>query len=387
MNHHAAPEWQEGALVDVARPEAPIGYGIVQVGPYVRGGVPVLAIRDLFRPSVRTAHRSSPNIEALYRRSRVVPGDLLISVKGTTGRVGLVPDGFEGNISRDVARVRLRSEHNPRYWLHLLRSDGAQSILQQAAVGTTRQELSIATLKTLHFRYPDEAEQDRLVAALDDIDGQVAALERLIAKREAIKQGMMQQLLTGETRLPGFTGAWTQTTLGQVARIKTGSRNNQDKTPSGRYPFFVRSATVERIDTFSYDCEAILVPGEGGIGSIFHYINGKFEVHQRVYKVSDFSSQVSGRFLYYFMRQFFGPHAMENSVKATVDSLRLPTFKSFEIRLPASQEQEAIVAALDDADAEIEALRERLKKARAIKTGMMQQLLTGRVRLPAEAAS
>jgi type I restriction enzyme, S subunit len=379
--------WFEASLSEVARSDSPIGYGIIQVGPYVRGGVPVLAIRDLLKPTISTAHRTSPHIDAQYRRSRVTADDILISVKGTTGRVGIVPDGFEGNISRDVARVRLREDHDPRYWLQMLRSAEAQQELQLAAVGTTRQELSIGPLKKLKFCFPGKGEQERIAAALADADELVAALEHSITKTRALMQGMMQQLLTGRVRLPGFAEPWHKTFLGDISRIKTGSRNNQDKQASGKYPFYVRSAVVERINTYSYDCEAILVPGEGRIGSILHYVNGKFEVHQRVYKISDFSTDVSGRFVYYYMQQFFGSHALENSVKATVDSLRLPTFRGFPLNIPGYDEQQAIAAALDDADAEIAALAQRLTKARDVKVGMMQQLLTGRTRLPVPEAA
>ena len=234
---------------------------------------------------------------------------------------------------------------------------------------------------------PPPDEQAAIGRALDDADDLIDVLERLIAKKQSIKQGMMQQLLAGPTRLPGFSDPWRNFSLGEVARIETGSRNNQDKKPHGQYPFFVRSATVEHINTYSYDCEAILIPGEGGIGSIFHYINGKFEVHQRVYKISEFAEHLSGRFIYHFMRQYFGAHAMENSVKATVDSLRLPTFKNFRLRLPSIDEQEAIVRVLDDAESEIDVLQQRLDKARAVKTGMMQKLLTGRTRFAVGVAS
>jgi type I restriction enzyme S subunit len=229
----------------------------------------------------------------------------------------------------------------------------------------------------------DLVAQRRIAEALTSIDHQIGALERLIAKREAINQGMMQQLLTGGARLPGFAGKWPEVRLGEIANIKTGSRNNQDKQITGRYPFYVRSATVERIDTYSYDCEAILVPGEGGIGSIFHYVDGKFEVHQRVYKISQFDAGTAGKFVYYYMKQFFGRYAMEHSVKATVDSLRLPTFVGFAMRTPEDvDEQRAIAAVLDDSEAEIGRLGSHLTKAEAIKQGMMQELLTGRTRLP-----
>jgi type I restriction enzyme S subunit len=176
---------------------------------------------------------------------------------------------------------------------------------------------------------------------------------------------------------------WVYTTLKHVSTIKTGAKNNQDKEPGGKYPFFVRSANVERINSASYDGEAILIPGEGGIGSIFHFVNGKHEVHQRVYRISDFSSDIHARFLYFYMMNFFGPYAMRNSVKATVDSLRLPTFLEFPIRMPQSySEQERIVCALEDVHLLIESQNRLIAKKRLMKQGAMHQLLTGLTRLP-----
>jgi type I restriction enzyme S subunit len=167
-----------------------------------------------------------------------------------------------------------------------------------------------------------------------------------------------------------------------VARIGTGSRNNQDKSVDGDYPFFVRSQEVERIGTFTYDCEAILIPGEGNIGKIYHYINGKFEAHQRVYVLRDFHSDVECRYIHLFMRQFFERHAMANTVKATVDSLRRPTFESFEILLPASrEEQRAIADAISDLENEEACFVAKRSKLDELRQGMMQQLLTGRIRL------
>ena len=207
-------------------------------------------------------------------------------------------------------------------------------------------------------------------------------MEALIAKKQAIKQASMQQLLTGKTRLPGFSGTWETKRLGDIATIKTGSKNNEDKDENGQYPLFVRSAIVERINSYCFDGEAILVPGEGGIENIFHYINGRFDCHQRVYMINRFVDDVFGKLIYYIMILQFGRHAMQNTVKATVDSLRLPTFKNFSFSIPKDvAEQHAIASVLSDMDAEIIALEQRRDKTRAIKQGMMQQLLTGRVSL------
>lgn len=175
---------------------------------------------------------------------------------------------------------------------------------------------------------------------------------------------------------------WDVVELGEVAFIKTGSKNNQDKKENGQYPFFVRSATVEQIDTYSYACEAILIPGEGNIGSIFHYINGKFDAHQRVYVIRDFNN-VIGKFVFFALKQNFGKHAMGNTVKATVDSLRLPTFQNFKFAIPKSTaEQTAIAAALSDTDALIGSLKTLIAKKQAIKLSAMQNLLSGKIRLP-----
>jgi len=229
---------------------------------------------------------------------------------------------------------------------------------------------------------PKKAEQEAIAEALSDTDALIESLEQLIVKKRHIKQGTMQELLTGKKRLPGFSGDWEVKWLGEIACIKTGSRNNEDKIEDGAYPFFVRSPHVERINSYSHESEAILVPGEGNIGKIFHYINGRFDVHQRVYAITQFLPEVSGKYVYFYMDMNFGTHAMQNSVKATVDSLRLPSFQNFEIVMPVrKEEQTAIATILSDMDTEIAALETRLAKTRALKQGMMHELLTGKTRL------
>lgn len=267
--------------------------------------------------------------------------------------------------------------------------------------GTAQPKLNKQTCLKIKIIKPPKPEQTAIATALSDTDALITELEKLLAKKQAIKTATMQQLLTGKTRLPEFAHRadgtpkgslktewgdipedWEVVALGDVAFIKTGSKNNQDKQENGQYPFFVRSATIEKINSYSYDCEAILIPGEGGIGNIFHYINGKFDAHQRVYVIRDFKN-VIGKFVFYSLKQNFGKHALENTVKATVDSLRLPTFQRFNFAIPKSTtEQTAIAQILGDMDSEITALQVQIEKLREIKQGMMQNLLTGKIRLP-----
>ena len=94
---------------------------------------------------------------------------------------------------------------------------------------------------------------------------------------------------------------WDVDRIKNRASITTGAKNTQDKIDDGEYPFFVRSQTVERINTYSYDGEAVLTAGDGvGTGKVFHYITGKFDFHQRVYKISDFSNTLDGRYFFFY---------------------------------------------------------------------------------------
>src|SRR3989338_984802 len=94
---------------------------------------------------------------------------------------------------------------------------------------------------------------------------------------------------------------WEVDKIQNLADITTGAKNTQDRIPDGDYPFFVRSQTVERINSYSFDGEAVLTAGDGvGTGKVFHYINGKFDFHQRVYKISNFSDRLDGYFFYLY---------------------------------------------------------------------------------------
>lgn len=174
---------------------------------------------------------------------------------------------------------------------------------------------------------------------------------------------------------------WEENELGNLAFIKTGSKNNEDKVSGGKYPFYVRSEKVERINTFSYDTEAILVPGEGNIGSVFHYVNGKFDVHQRVYAITNFRDTLNAKYLYWFMVKNFGSYALSQTSKATVDSLRLPAFKNFCVVIPPLHEQQAIADALTAFDTHINNLSKLIEKKKMIRDGAVEDLVSGKRRL------
>jgi len=170
---------------------------------------------------------------------------------------------------------------------------------------------------------------------------------------------------------------WEVDSVKNLAHIATGSKNTQDRVENGAYPFFVRSQTVERINSYSYDGEAVLTAGDGvGTGKVFHYINGKFDTHQRVYRISDFSSRINGYYFYLYFSSRFYDRIMQMTAKSSVDSVRMEMIADMQIPLPLTKaEQEAIARALSDTDALIESLEQLIAKKRHIKQGAMQELL------------
>ncbi|MBR4675974.1 MAG: restriction endonuclease subunit S [Victivallales bacterium] len=166
---------------------------------------------------------------------------------------------------------------------------------------------------------------------------------------------------------------WTVKPLGDLAFIKTGSKNTQDAIPSGKYPFFVRSPKVERINSYSYDGEAVLVAGDGvGAGKVFYYVNGKHDCHQRVYRLRDFSSEIYGRYIYYVLSSQFPSYMEQQNDKASVDSLRLPAFKKFPVFYPKLSEQHKIVSAIDCVEHTINMFQSELSKCQNVKQSMLQ---------------
>lgn len=314
-------------------------------------------------------------------QKRCTASDIMIGRYGPP--VFQILRGIEGAYNVALIKVIPSSRIDREYLFYVLRQEKLFQLIDALSRRSSGQTgVDMPALKEFGLPLPSIPEQISIATALSDVDALLAKLDQLIAKKRDLKQATMQQLLTGQTRLPGFSGNWEAKRLGEISRIKTGSRNNEDKVEGGEYPFFVRSENVERINSYSHDCEAILVPGEGRIGDIFHYINGRFDVHQRVYAITQFTPGVSAKYVHLYMAMNFGAWAMQNTVKATVDSLRLPTFQTFEMRIPPTeQEQTAIATMLSDMDDELATLEVRRDKTLEIKQGMMQELLTGSIRL------
>ncbi|WP_153731835.1 restriction endonuclease subunit S [Sporosarcina obsidiansis] len=249
------------------------------------------------------------------------------------------------------------------------------------ATGTSVYGLSKPNLQNLKIVLPDKKEQEKIGSILSVWDKTIELKKQLIRQKKEHKKGLMQNLLSGRVRFPGYITKWKKVYLGDICKISTGNKDTQNKVDDGIYPFFVRSQNVERINTFSYDGEAILTAGDGvGVGKVFHYINGKFDFHQRVYKLSDFKN-VDGYFLYCYISQNFMKQIKKFNAKTSVDSVRREMLTKMLIDLPPMEEQEQIGRIIKNQETEILLLEKELSLLIDQKKSLMQQLLTGKIRV------
>ena len=176
-------------------------------------------------------------------------------------------------------------------------------------------------------------------------------------------------------RFPEFSGEWERKRLKDVCNIRTGNKNTQDKSDNGIYPFYVRSQIVERINSWTFDGEAILTAGDGvGVGKVFHYSTGKIGVHQRVYILSDF--KCDGKYLYSYFAGNFYNRVKRMSAKNSVDSVRMEMIADMPIALPSIEEQKKIGHLLALLDDRITTQNKIIEKLQSLIKGIVDELMT-----------
>ncbi len=241
----------------------------------------------------------------------------------------------------------------------------------------------ISAFSILKIPIPNSSEQKKIADCLSSLDEVITAHTNKLETLKTYKKGLMQNLFPQEgekvpkLRFKEFekNEEWKKKTIQDIAKVTTGNKDTQNKVEDGKYPFFVRSQTVERINSFSYDGEAILTSGDGvGVGKNFHYINGKFDYHQRVYCIYNFSEDVSGEFIYMYFSQHFNDRVMRMSAKNSVDSVRMAMITEMPISLPQKKEQQKIASSLSYLDEIIQEQSNKIEQLKSHKKGLMQGL-------------
>ena len=237
--------------------------------------------------------------------------------------------------------------------------------------------LSVSKVLLLPLLVPSsQLEQQAIATALSDVDALLEELDRLIAKKRDIKQAAMQQLLTGEIRLPGFEGEWEARRIGDVLEVRHGRSQKEVETKDGEYPIYASGGEIGRANTYLYSKPSVLIGRKGTIDAPRYCDQPFWTVDTLFY--TELLDRNSAKFMYYKFCMI--PWRNYNEASG-VPSLSARTIENIEIVLPTHEEQEAIAAVLSDMDTEIQALEQRRSKTAELKQGMMQELLTGRTRL------
>ncbi len=367
--------------------------------PFYRGKEISLLIEN--KPLVDEYFITYERFEAI-RKSFGAParGDILITAVGTLGNVYLIPTDRpfyfkDGN----VIWLRQITGIDKRYLKAQLRS--LKPYILDNAIGSTQKALTIVVLKKTPIPLPPtNAEQEAIAKALSDADIFIESLEQFISKKRQIKQGAMQELLTGKKRLPGFSGQWEEVCLGEVSTFFKGrGLPKSSLTPSGtdlcihygelftQYDHTIEtviSRTNAAADSFRSNANDVLMPTSDvtprGLAKASCVVEEGVVLGGDILVIRTELRRVNGSFLSCLIR-LEEQQVLQLVTGSTVYHLYASDMTNFMLRLPSYDEQTAITTILIDMDAEIAALEAKLAKARQVKQGMMQELLTGSIRL------
>lgn len=327
--------------------------------------------------------------------------DLLITKDGTIGKIAVVKDIPKiATLNSGVFLTRpLYNSYSSEFMYWILFSEVFKSFYDFNKSGSTIQHLYQNVFNEFKFPLPPLEEQTLIANYLDQktaqLDTLIAKKERLIQLLEEERTAIINQAVTkgldptvpmkdsGIEWLGEIPEHWSLTRMRYLCDIGTGGKDTENREDDGEYPFYVRSQTVERISTYSFDGEAILTAGDGvGVCKVWHYVNEKFDYHQRVYRMSDFNG-ILGRYLYYYLKENFVKEVMKLSAKSTVDSLRRPMFQNFQIAFGTLEEQKEIIEFLEIHDTKSNALvskyEQEIELLKEYKTALISEVVTGKV--------
>jgi type I restriction enzyme S subunit len=321
-------------------------------------------------------------------------------MKAWQGSLGV--SDFEGLVSPDYEVLApTTNDLDPRFAHVLLRSTPMidEYGMRSTGIRPSQWRLYWEQMRTITIPVPPLEEQraiadylDRETARIDMlIEEQQRLIKMLHERREAtIRRTLMSGLEAADTAQSGVDllgdvpKHWRMVPTRYLCTITTGSEDSGNATDDGDYPFYVRGRQVLRIDHYSFDGEAVMTPGDGqgGTGKVFHYVNGKFEAHQRVYVFKDFV-EILAWYFYYFLSRFLRPVALAGSNTVTMESLRRPLLADFKVALPPLDEQRRITAYLDERTGKIDVLiaetEQFIELARERRAALITAAVTGQI--------
>ncbi len=345
------------------------------------------------------------NSEAV--RTQLKDGDVLISITADIGIIGYVTGEVPkpAYINQHIALLRFDRERVcPQYVAYFLASEGPQGLFRFLTDSGAKAGMNLTTVQQVRLALPRTGrEQDAIAQALSDTDALIASLERLLAKKRDIKQGAMQELLTGKRRLPGFSGPWgTRSLRSCLLATPDYGINAPAVFPSGDLPAYLRITDIDdegryvsanrvavnhphATDYFLSANEIVFARTGASVGKSYLYdskdgalVFAGFLIRARIDR-----HKLDPKFFAEYTRTSpYWDWVRVMSMRSGQPGINGREFAALELYLPPTiEEQQAIAAILSDMDTDISTLEQKLEKATLLKSGMMQELLIGRIRL------
>ena len=330
----------------------------------------------------------------------LMSNDLLVSEGGDVGRSCILNEDLKGcYFQNSINRIRSSEKSSTKflyYWIITIKEAGLIDIVCNKS---TIAHFTAEKVNETPMIFPPLPEQEKIAGFLDFETGRMDVLiqkqERLIELLKEKRQAVISHAVTkgldpdvpmrdsGIEWLGEVPAHWKVVATSRISDLTTGNKDTQDAKPEGRYPFFVRSQTIEASDTYSYDGEGVLTSGDGaGVGKIFHYFAGRFEYHQRVYLFHNFRN-VTGKYFFYYFREHLAIVALAGNAKSTVDSLRRPMLREFPVCVPPLNEQDEIVEYLekqtDRFDLALHTAERAIVLIRERRTALISAAVTGKI--------
>lgn len=373
---------------------------------YISDGVPVVNPMHIIDGRiVPTADMTiTENAARSLAEFRLSEAEIVIGRRGEMGRCAVVQPHQSGWLCGTGSMIVRPTEFDPHFLQRVLSSEAVISAIVNSSVGTTMVNLNQGSLSNLKVQYPPLPEQSAIATVLGDVDALLAAQDSLIEKKRSIKQGAMQELLTGKRRLPGYGGDWAVIRLGDVAHVKTGpfgsSLHERDYVSDGtpiitvehlgergvehlNLPM-VSGADRTRLCAYSLEVGDVVFSRVGSVdrNALIRESEAGWLFSGRLLRVRPNRTFAHPMFLsYQFHSEQFKSTVRNVAVGQTMASLNTKILNDLIVHLPCIEEQTAIAHVLGDMDSDIAMLEAKRENIALLKQGMGQELLTGRIRL------
>ena len=277
--------------------------------------------------------------------------DILISAASGSrehvGKVAFIYQDIDYYFGGFMGVIRCNNNVNSRYLFHIFTSSIFQDYLNEVLNSSTINNLNSKVMDSFRLPIPPLPVQTKIVKILDALTALTSELTSELILRRKQYEYYREKLLSFDS-LEQLNMGRAKKKLIDVAIIGTGSRNTNEAIENGIYPFFVRSQEPKKINEYEFDETAIITAGDGvGVGKVFHYISGKYALHQRAYRIVVTDKNLLPKFLFHYIRNNFAHYLKMTSVNSSVTSLRKPMFEKYPIFVPTLEEQQRIVSILD----------------------------------------